>query len=306
MKDSDDHSIFAWRYPRSLRVNPLELRGLLAISPRDFFYSSDFVTFRNWSQSRPFSITNNGLSIRLDMVASGNDGIYSMAALNCWASADSTKRVAIKLKRIQGDQYARVAHNELFYPLPYGYPPDPPTIFIRKDPVEVGLNDILDGGMLFRLRGRKNMRTNLSVAFVSPLLRWDKSDTAFFTTKPNGRVGVLLLRCAKDQVLVIVGSYKSSGPFCLFNRPCDTSFLRPAFLEQNEDLKSQGWNTSIETIEHRITSIIKQRDLEDTATIYDVYLSMVEKNSKESSLSRGISRLISDESSFEPLWVRMS
>ena len=68
LKDSDDHSIFAWKavIPPGDKDTTYR-RGIFADSPAEFTDSRDIVPFRDWSESAPYSMTNKGLSIRLDM-----------------------------------------------------------------------------------------------------------------------------------------------------------------------------------------------------------------------------------------------
>ncbi|KAH7130620.1 hypothetical protein B0J11DRAFT_392878, partial [Dendryphion nanum] len=58
MKDSSDHSIFAWI---QTSADPTQSHGLLASSPADFAFSGDIVSIYDISKSNPYSVTNSGL-----------------------------------------------------------------------------------------------------------------------------------------------------------------------------------------------------------------------------------------------------
>jgi hypothetical protein len=60
MKDSDDHSLFAWR---DIMAPAEPHRGLLANSPAEFTDSGNIIPFRYWEVSTPYSMTNKGLCI---------------------------------------------------------------------------------------------------------------------------------------------------------------------------------------------------------------------------------------------------
>ena len=97
MKNSDDHSLFAWTAPKpptpkstaasvtqsgsiideifydrrtksTVPSSDAGLRGLLAKSPAEFATAENVVPFRKWDVSEPYSMTNKGLRITLPLV----------------------------------------------------------------------------------------------------------------------------------------------------------------------------------------------------------------------------------------------
>lgn len=110
MKNSDDHSIFAWRDPD---VGD-RLHGLLADSPRAFAGSGDFEAY-NFPDQLPFEITNRGVRISLHLTPDYENGI--IAALQCPNAYPGSGYLAIYLRKLpSGDrQYARVHCNEITF-----------------------------------------------------------------------------------------------------------------------------------------------------------------------------------------------
>ena len=107
MKDSDDHTLFAWKDDRSMADC-----GLLATSPTKFERSSLFKPYRDWNTSLPYSMTNLGLCIQLLLISSENHPQNSMATLNCQLGSSSIQP-AIYLRCIsnKGNQFARINSN---------------------------------------------------------------------------------------------------------------------------------------------------------------------------------------------------
>ncbi|KAK7965197.1 hypothetical protein PG988_010201 [Apiospora saccharicola] len=115
MKRSDDQSLFLWKKKEESYTTYL---GLLAPSPREFVDSPDVVFAENFFEDRPYSSTNKGISIRLDLVPSRPDAdehdVY-IALLNCQHPGhDAGKPIGIFLKRLEGNQFVRIdAHRIL-------------------------------------------------------------------------------------------------------------------------------------------------------------------------------------------------
>ncbi|CAK4031924.1 Hypothetical predicted protein [Lecanosticta acicola] len=81
MKDSNDHSIFAWTVDRDAKG--FEQHGLLADSPEAFANTSSIVGYNDWEDDTPFQPSNKGLRIDLRLTpAHDGTGIF-FAALNC-------------------------------------------------------------------------------------------------------------------------------------------------------------------------------------------------------------------------------
>jgi hypothetical protein len=135
LKDSDDHSLFAWRAGASYNE---ENRGILAESPAEFAGSRDIIPFRDWRYSAPYSMTNKGLSIRLSLEECvetvANKKIY-IAGLNCRFGENQTNRVGIYVMCLEGDQYAKIRPGIIVTTKKSMY--DPEAIFIRKKLVMV-------------------------------------------------------------------------------------------------------------------------------------------------------------------------
>jgi hypothetical protein len=142
MKDSDDHSIFAWTKPFA---NPATLHGLLADSPADFASSGTFVPVRNLRKTRPFSTTNGGLRITLPMSPSptwislspDSESRFRTGVLDCISKSmdKPVYLVALHLYRLsdEGDQYGRAEINKLKFGTSQGRARcSCETIYVRK------------------------------------------------------------------------------------------------------------------------------------------------------------------------------
>jgi hypothetical protein len=123
MKDSDDHTLFAWE-PDSTGLDgqeeggeivpsAVDLVGLLASHPGLFRRSGDIRYFRRWDESFPYSMTNKGLQITLPLVYEKGDEFLT-AVLDCYRETPSDNKentrcpLAVQLAKLRGDQYARV------------------------------------------------------------------------------------------------------------------------------------------------------------------------------------------------------
>lgn len=109
MRKSDDHSLFAWRIAKDSTYRPLASHGLLADSPKGFATTGTASPYRDWEDRRPYSMTNRGLGIDLQLVDTNFPGTY-MAALQCPSLDGSRGELAIILKKIAGsrDEYTRI------------------------------------------------------------------------------------------------------------------------------------------------------------------------------------------------------
>ncbi|KAI5361235.1 Putative heterokaryon incompatibility [Septoria linicola] len=111
MKDSNDHSIFAWTGKDSAR------HGLLADSPDAFADRFNMIGYADWEDEQPFQPSNRGLRIHLHLTPAGDGTFY--AALNC--PIPSPERgyhgfTCIKLEKLASgvNQYARVQCHQVF------------------------------------------------------------------------------------------------------------------------------------------------------------------------------------------------
>ena len=104
IKQSDDHSIFAWN------VRRVDQPGLLADNPSAFVNCSKVNATSSRKGRAPYTVTNRGLSLKLMAVCWVPD-TYA-ARLECTYEQKSTKCLGIFLRRLdEDDQYARVAVN---------------------------------------------------------------------------------------------------------------------------------------------------------------------------------------------------
>ncbi|KAI8958090.1 HET-domain-containing protein [Daldinia sp. FL1419] len=107
MKQSDDQSLFAWVNPNS---EPDAMEGLLAPEPSYFLSSNEIIPYQDWEPREPYTITNRGLKIDLNLTALGDDKY--VAALDCPVPPDyqDSTFLAIYLQKLSehGDQYARI------------------------------------------------------------------------------------------------------------------------------------------------------------------------------------------------------
>ncbi len=118
LKETDDQSLFAWSAPASRIQDPEELRGLLASSPADFANVGIVRPLPplQTQDSVPSSITNQGLRVHVYLRPNLHTDRSSMvteeeylAVLDCSVRERGVDRFpAIFLRRLWGDQYARV------------------------------------------------------------------------------------------------------------------------------------------------------------------------------------------------------
>jgi hypothetical protein len=131
MKDSDDHSLFAWTAKGS---DPRTCRGLLATSPAEFENAGGIVSYLDWGMtSIPYAMTNKGLRITLDLSMTDEQNVW-IATLNCAASASSNITLGIFLKQLSsiGDQYGRVYPKKLLKLADGETPTKTETIHVRQ------------------------------------------------------------------------------------------------------------------------------------------------------------------------------
>ena len=108
IKESDDHTIFAWPMNRD------ELSGLLARSPASFKDCSNIILRTTRAGRAPYAMTNRGLSTKFMAVAWVVDTY--LVSLDCFyrfVQPHDGARLGIFLKRLgQDDQYARVRFDD--------------------------------------------------------------------------------------------------------------------------------------------------------------------------------------------------
>ena len=110
MKNSDDHSLFAWTDPTAKEDDQY---GLLAKKPKFFAEWGTIVPYREWEPTAPFSISNKGLRIELHLSPCG-PSLYS-AALDCPVPPHYEDFLGVYLQPVGTgvDQFVRVKAQSL-------------------------------------------------------------------------------------------------------------------------------------------------------------------------------------------------
>ncbi|MCJ1233245.1 hypothetical protein MMC14_001200 [Varicellaria rhodocarpa] len=136
MKNSDDHSLFAWVDPTA---SPESYQGMLAKSPADFVCSGNVMPYHDWEIRTPFSMSNRGLCIDLHLTPHEKD-IY-IASLDCPAPPDYEGFLGIYLKRVSSvdHQYARVRAQALCKLHERG---SIETVYVRQSTLVPGPQDV--------------------------------------------------------------------------------------------------------------------------------------------------------------------
>lgn len=153
LQATDDQTIFAWSAPPGEKYYR-EASGLLAESPEYFQDAPSMYPMPNWYQpesSTPWSMTNRGLMVQLYLRASksgtnakGESADDFVAVLDCCADIkrrDQSGREwiheyspAISLRRLWGDQYARVHTDYSQYVRTHDRPGGQvKTLFVKQD-----------------------------------------------------------------------------------------------------------------------------------------------------------------------------
>jgi len=129
LKDSDDHSLFAWR-ASTKSATEAPYRGLLADSPAEFVGCAGIVAFRSVTANKLHqSITNRGVPLTSNQHAIPGSPNKILASLNCRWGDDFTSVVSIELIGQGGDQFMRASPDRLFKAPSYG---DEGTAFVVK------------------------------------------------------------------------------------------------------------------------------------------------------------------------------
>ncbi|CZR55537.1 uncharacterized protein PAC_05425 [Phialocephala subalpina] len=140
MKNSDDHTLFAWNVPEEVGSHwgALKEVGLLAEHPIFFRSSKDILSFRRWDASDTFSMTNKGLRITIPLTADVDSPNHWIAHLDCHqVKGEQRCAVGIPLQQLSrdGDQFARVAQATRDIPLSsvHDVAAEKRAIYIRKE-----------------------------------------------------------------------------------------------------------------------------------------------------------------------------
>lgn len=127
IKSSDDHSIFTWT---SSSEAPHTTGGLLATSPLQFKHSGTITPYKEETYiSRPYLMTNKGLSIKTDLLRGSAPQEY-FAVLDCLTTTGSVLAICLRelvpskgglksrfsslASAAAGDQFTRVRCDELY------------------------------------------------------------------------------------------------------------------------------------------------------------------------------------------------
>ena len=219
MKNSDDHSLFAWTDPTAAADDQY---GLLAKKPAFFAQSGNIVPYREWEPSAPFSISNKGLRIELHLSPYGA-GLH-VAALDCPVPPHYEEFLGIYLQRVLtgAQQYVRVKARSLCKISTRG---SVATVYVRKLITDPRPQDIYPLHA-FQIRhgpspeeGYKLIKAYpFKAATPAPVLtsqRWppDRTPCTFKISKGNCQLaGVLLLERYDDERLaILLGSRTDFG-----------------------------------------------------------------------------------------------
>lgn len=231
MKSSDDQSLFAWEVnskienvPRQLSIKlfttdesnevedllPLrqhnsetqlslrDLGGFLAKSPAAFEHAGKIVPYRNWDISTPYSMTNQGLRIQLE-VQQYQDADDYLGILQCHYEDNFLGPMGVYIKPIasaSGDQFARdLSHLK-------------PVVVVPKHVSTAVLRTIYIRQQVLLPTARDYDRTNhllirtipggpeYSLVGVYPEKHWNKSQNIL--RPPDGR-GALIFETKPDD-----------------------------------------------------------------------------------------------------------
>ncbi|KAG0699809.1 HET domain-containing protein [Suillus ampliporus] len=203
MKNSNDHSIFAWKSSRGDRS------GLLASSPDDFARSYDivkipsnvFVSLFSGSASpvrHQYSVTNRGVNIQLPIMRTGD---HYQACLSCCHAQTQTRPIGLRLRQVDGqlEQYIRTqssflddavdvfsgfAFQELYVK------EDDPTLFtildVRRDPIPPEY--------VFFVKTDGVVENGFDVVGYSPPDRWQQRESSLIQSIKSSGFGTILYR----------------------------------------------------------------------------------------------------------------
>lgn len=109
IKDSYDHSIFAWQGDADQEALGDVNYPILAPSPQCFRWHSRIIQAWDHNERSHYTLTNSGLRITLPVLKTVTPGLI-LAVLNCRSSPVSSKnRICLVLYSTSGDRYTRLA-----------------------------------------------------------------------------------------------------------------------------------------------------------------------------------------------------
>ena len=246
MRNSDDHSLFAWKSPKA----PDDFHcGLLAGLPNYFAESRNISPFSgsvsDYENQSPFSMTNRGVSISLPIIqvkcgpagTKEQAGIF-LATLACRDVTDARGPLAIYLHRSEGGYYRRSYPHQLIPT--YNVQGvigkiRTRTLYIAQDNVtpkaeanSVYRFHILDLPEDLRKRGIKmELFVNKEIAF------WDPKDRILCCSRGLGASIYIGLPGGPGKVLLI-GIDPSLSPRCVFDNTPASWYRDVDFLPKNK------------------------------------------------------------------------
>lgn len=272
IKDSDDHSIFAWKQPEnSLAPRPI---GLLPYSPICYAHSGDVIPYQTPGKSSPYAVTNKGLEITLDLVDTWQyeDSDRRKALLNCWEDSKSCSRVGLWLQCLEGDQYARLENTELVYG-DFGHY-SPQTLFIKQNDTSTHIH-------ARRSDQKRNCHIKQYISWAKPEYLYHeniKSVAVSTMTSPRRSVydeakqwcpGILAIPFTSASFYIMLGLDDTQQTFCLLRRfpiehqgilPEDPSAVYNTVRNYSEpSLNELGWARSQSYLNMTITARMQIR-----------------------------------------------
>jgi hypothetical protein len=240
LKQSDDHSLFAWSCPDT------SYRGLLAKSPSYFSECSGIRRSASKFSRAPYSVTNMGLRVELFMTPWAMETY--LAALDCEVEGTPNRRIGIFLKLLdEQDQAARVMlHGKDVMCFPPEWLSDGfyVEIFVRQQ--VWGIRPFLDLKYGFSLRSVHSSRPDVpgsdhQVARVHSWNEWNDEERILeIPTGSRGTAGELwYTSAALGDSMLKLGFDTSFNPVCLVTGPLWGPASRPIKERDNKSFHDQ-------------------------------------------------------------------
>jgi hypothetical protein len=277
IKDSDDHSIFAWKQLEN-SSSPRQL-GLLPYSPICFAQSGAIIPYQTPGESSPYAVTNKGLEITLDLEDAWTFGLSDrrMALLNCWEHSNSCNRVGLLLRWIEGDQYARLENTGLVYGN-FGYY-SPQKLFVKQNDTSTHMhasrsNQKRDCHIIPYMRSgtqdyyceRQNIRSIAISTVTSPR-------RTVYEEARKWCPGILAIPLTSTSFYIMLGLDDAQQTFCLLQKfknkdqsilPQDPWTVYNTVMNYSEpSLETKGWARSQEDQNSTFTARMQIRSSEN-------------------------------------------